>query len=88
MNRDKRPIDNKNEIICLNEMFIVNVVLTGILKKLKKNDDIGYYTISIRNHVFEIDNNNNKKWGLRGFLKIINQSLLPKPHISFTKIKN
>ena len=51
ININKRPRDNNNEIIFLNDMFIDNVVLTGISTKARNKDDIGYYNIIIRNHL-------------------------------------
>jgi len=57
IHKDKRPRENKNEIIFLNEMFIDNVVLSGISTKSRNKDDIGYYNIIIRNHFKKIYNN-------------------------------
>ena len=54
ININKRPRDNKNEIIFLNKMFIDNIVLCGISTKSRGKDDIGYYNIIIRNHFKQI----------------------------------
>ena len=79
ININKRPRDNNNEIIFLNDMFIDNVVLTGISTKARNKDDIGYYNIIIRNHFKKIYNN--KKMRVMCVSESKNNELLTRANI-------
>lgn len=87
LNIHKRPIENKNEIIFLNKMFIDNVVLSSISTKGRKKDDIGYYNIIIRNHFKQIYNN--RRMRVMCISTSTNNDLLTKQNIKrFTELTN